>query len=445
MKVLVVGKGGREHAIVQKLHSDGGAEIFAAPGNAGMATQATLVDIADDDVVGLADFAQGAGIDLTIVGPESALVAGLVDEFTARGLKAYGPTKATAQLEGSKAFAKQLMTKYGIPTAAYVEFTSLPDALTYLEQQYQSHSERHPNAKNFQIVIKADGLAAGKGVIIAQNLAEAKQAVTDMLSGNKFGDAGHRVVIEEFLDGEEFSLMSFAATDSTGGGAIAMPIVRDYKRAFNGDEGPNTGGMGAHTPNPLITDDDRHEALATVVAPILSALQAEGYPYNGVLYAGLIKTADGIKVIEFNVRFGDPETEIVLPMLQLPLTEFLLRLINDSQGTLQELEPYHDQLWSDEAGVGVVLAARGYPGDYAKGAVIGGLTRLATLPDVDVYHMGTACNSDGDIVTNGGRVLFVVGRAPTLSEARAKANLAARQVDCPDLFHRTDIAGKAVG
>lgn len=434
MKVLVVGKGGREHAIVKKLHDDEVTQIYAAPGNAGMAAEATLVNISDDDVMGLAAFAEDNQIDLTIVGPESALVAGLVDVFQARGLRAYGPTQAAAILEGSKAFAKQLMTKYGIPTAEYQEFTTLPEALAYLETQ------------NLPIVIKADGLAAGKGVIIAQTLAEAKQAVTDMLADNKFGAAGHRVVIEEFLDGEEFSLMSFAATHSDGsGGAIAMPIARDYKRAFDGDKGPNTGGMGAHTPNPLITDDDRHTALSTIVAPTLAAMQAEGIPFNGVLYAGLIKTPDGIKVIEFNVRFGDPETEIILANLQLPLAELLVRLLDNSLETMAELEPYHDQLWSDEAGVGVVLAAKGYPGDYEKGAVVFGLDKLATLPDIDVYHMGTALDDNGDIVTNGGRVLFVVGRAPTLAEARAKANLAARQVDCLDLFHRTDIASKAAG
>jgi len=431
VKVLVVGKGGREHAVVKKLHADGVSQIYAAPGNAGMVGEATLVDIADDDVRGLAAFAEDNQIDLTIVGPESALVAGLVDAFQARGLKAYGPTQAAAQLEGSKAFAKQLMTKYGIPTAAYAEFTALPDALTYLD------------TAQMPIVIKADGLAAGKGVIIAQTLAEAQQAVTDMLAGNKFGDAGHQVVIEEFLAGEEFSLMSFAATYPDGsGGAIAMPIVRDYKRAFTGDTGPNTGGMGAHTPNPLITDDDRHFALQTVVAPILNAMQAEGVPFNGVLYAGLIKTDDGIKVIEFNVRFGDPETEIVLSQFQLPLAEFMLRLLDDAAATMQELEPFHDQLWSPDAGVGVVLAADGYPESYAKGAIIRGLPHLDNLPDVDVFHMGTAFGAGGEIVINGGRVLFVVGRAPTLNEARDKAYQAVGQIACPALFHRTDIAAK---
>lgn len=416
MKVLVIGKGGREHAIVKKLARDGVERVFCAPGNAGIAADATLVDISDDDVAALADFAEREGIDLTIVGPESALVAGVVDEFSARGLRVFGPTQAAAQLEGSKAFAKQLMAKYDIPTAAYAEFTSAPEAIEYLRHQ------------PLPIVIKADGLAAGKGVVIAQTLAEAEQAVTEMLEGGRFGEAGHRVVIEEFLDGEEFSLLSFVGNDRY----VPMPIARDYKRAFDGDKGPNTGGMGAHSPNPLITANDRDEALRKIVEPTISAMSAEGLPFTGILYAGLVKTSEGVKVIEFNVRFGDPETEVVLPLLETPLTEVIDSLTSHESSAAVS--------WSPDATVGVVLAARGYPGDYPKGAVIDG---LEMLDDVDVYHMGTA-EHDGRIVSNGGRVLFLVGRGETLTGAREKAYRAVAQIDCPELFHRSDIAASHV-
>ena len=419
MKVLVVGRGGREHAIVKKLKRDGVVEVFAAPGNAGMAGEAQLVDISDEDVAGLADFAQANQINLTIVGPEVALMAGLVDELQARGLTVFGPVQAGAILEGSKAFAKQLMTNYGIPTAAYAEFTTLPDALGYLAT--------HP----MPVVIKADGLAAGKGVIIAADLAEAEAAVTDMLAGNKFGEAGHRVVIEEFLAGEEFSLLSFVSDQVY----YPMPIARDYKRAFDGDRGPNTGGMGAHSPNPLITAADRIEALTTIVEPTLAALAAEGIPFTGVLYAGLIKTSNGIKVIEFNVRFGDPETEVILPLLETSLIDLIQFL------TTKKHEDFVSPKWANEATVGVVLATKGYPGDYPKGAPIHGLSNLAAAPDIDVYHMGTK-SQNGEIVTNGGRVLFIVGKAPTLAEARDKAYRAVSEIDSPALFHRTDIAAQ---
>ena len=498
MKVLVVGRGGREHAVVKKLARDGVAEIFAAPGNAGMVGAAKLVDISEEDIAAMANFAESSGIDLTIVGPESALVAGIADEFNKRGLKIFGPEKAGAELEGSKAFAKALMRDANIPTAAYQEFTSLPEALAYLEHQ------------SLPIVIKADGLAAGKGVIIAQTLAEAKEAVTSMLEGNQFGEAGHRVVIEDFLEGEEFSLLSFVS----GQNYIPMPIARDYKRAFDNDAGPNTGGMGAHSPNPLITEADREEALTKVVEPTLAALADKGVPFTGVLYAGLIKTANGVKVIEFNVRFGDPETEAVLPLLETPLVELVTRL-TDSQSPLRDpaipvvsrrasgaphsrdprdivgdniagWEPTGPQddgkddatptpsscaedaaaaaagvagshkakcvangdvtddlgvKWADAATVGVVLASIGYPGDYPKGAHIHGLEALESEPDIDVYHMGTKAE-DGQIVTNGGRVLFVVGQGKTLAEARDKSYAALEKIDCPELFHRKDIAAK---
>jgi phosphoribosylamine--glycine ligase len=414
MRVLVIGRGGREHAIVAKLARDGVEQIFCAPGNVGM-TQATCVAINDDDVSALADFASGNQIDLTIVGPESSLVAGVVDEFQKRGLAIFGPNRATAQLEGSKAFAKALMAKYGIPTAAYQEFTELDAALEYLRTQ------------GFPIVIKADGLAAGKGVVIPQSLPEAEEAVTGMLSGSAFGEAGRRVVIEEFLDGEEFSLMAFA----DGQSFAPMPVARDYKRAFDGDQGLNTGGMGANSPHPLIDANDYAAALQLVIAPTLAALDSEGIPFTGVLYAGLIKTKAGIKVIEFNVRFGDPETEVVLPRLETPLTEVIEQLATaDLPGELTTIA------WSPNATVGVVLAAAGYPGEPVKGAAIHGLDQLT---GVEVLHMGTA-SENGEVVTAGGRVLCVVGQGENLAAARENVYRQVEQISCPELFFRSDIA-----
>ena len=414
MKILVIGRGGREHAIVKKFKRDGVAEIFCAPGNPGM-VEAVLVNIEETSATELADWAVANTIDLTIVGPEMALMAGVVDEFEARGLKAFGPKKAAAYIEGSKAFAKRLMAKYNIPTAAYGEFnnTQVEEALAFLEEQAMP------------IVIKADGLAAGKGVVISENLADAKATVIDMLVDASFGEASASVVIEEFLDGEEFSLMSFVAGDKF----YPMPIARDYKRAYDNDEGLNTGGMGAHSPHPLITDEDYQIALEKVVKPTVDAMISEGTPFTGILYAGLIKTAAGPKVIEFNARFGDPETEVVLPLLETDLATALLELLAGNEVKMN---------WTNEQTVGVVLAAKGYPGDYAKGVPI---RALDTLQDVDIYHMGTSY-VDGEFVTNGGRVLFVVASGSDLSNAREKVYAEIKKIDCDDLFYRSDIAGK---
>ena len=411
MKVLVVGRGGREHAIVKKLSQDTRiVEVFAAPGNDGM-VEATLVKIDETDVVKLAEFAEFEQIDLTVVGPESALMAGVIDEFQTRGLKAFGPNQNAALIEGSKAFAKQIMSKYDIPTATYGEFTDVEEAIKYL------------NSQKMPIVIKADGLAAGKGVVICQTLEEAASTVTEMMVDRSFGDASSKVVIEEFLDGEEFSLMSFVS------GEIYKPmlIARDYKRAYDNDEGLNTGGMGAHSPHPKVTDADYEVALRTVVEPTVKALVVEGIPFTGILYAGLIQTAEGPKVIEFNARFGDPETEVILPLLETELADIMLGLLDGQDVELK---------WSQDATVGVVLASSGYPLSYENGAVIEGLDELQ---GVDTYHMGTKF-VDSKYTTNGGRVLFVVGRAANLPDACTKVYKEIEKIKCDNLFYRQDIA-----
>jgi len=414
MKVLVIGRGGREHAVVKKFKRDGVCEVFCAPGNPGM-VEATLVDIEETQVAELAIWVKENKIDLTVVGPEMALMAGVVDAFEAEGLKVFGPNKAAAYIEGSKAFAKRLMAKYNIPTAEYGEFNNkqVEEALVFLE------------AQSVPIVIKADGLAAGKGVVICQTLEEARATVNDMLVNASFGEASASVVIEEFLDGEEFSLMSFVAGDKF----YPMPIARDYKRAYDNDEGLNTGGMGAHSPHPLITDEDYQIAIEKIVKPTVGAMIAEGIPFTGILYAGLIKTADGLKVIEFNARFGDPETEVVLPLLETKLSTVLLDLLAGEDVELK---------WRSEQTVGVVLAAKGYPMDFEKGEPIGAFD---TLEDVDVYHMGTGM-VDGEFVINGGRVLFVVASGADLVEAREKVYTEIGKIEWDGLFYRTDIAGK---
>jgi len=411
MKVLVIGRGGREHAIIKKLKRDQEAtEIFCAPGNSGM-VEAKLVDIEETDVLELVRFAKIEAIDLTIVGPEMALMAGVANQFQAAGLKVFGPTKEAALIEGSKAFAKELMNRYSIPTAAYGEFTQIEEALAYLETQAMP------------IVIKADGLAAGKGVVICQTLEEAQETVTEMLVDRMFADASAKIIIEEFLEGEEFSLMAFVSNNAY----VPMPIARDYKRAYDNDQGLNTGGMGSHSPHPAITDADYEEAIKIVIEPMTQGMIKDDIPFTGILYAGLIKTKAGIKVIEFNARFGDPETEVLLPRLETKLTDIILGLL--------EQKPVECQ-WSTLETVGVVLAAKGYPLAYDKGAIIKG---LETLQDVDVYHMGTQL-VEADYTINGGRVLFVVGSGTNLEAARQKVYKEIQKIYCEELFYRTDIA-----
>ncbi|MGL4374422.1 MAG: phosphoribosylamine--glycine ligase, partial [Turicibacter sp.] len=359
----------------------------------------------------LTAFAQSENIDLTIVGPEMGLMAGVVNEFEKLGLRVFGPSKEAALIEGSKAFAKQMMTKYQIPTAGYGEFTELEPAVNYLKTQ------------SMPIVIKADGLAAGKGVVICQTEEEAIETLEAMLLHRQFEEASSKVVIEEFLVGEEFSLMAFVSNELYK----SMPVARDYKRAFDNDEGLNTGGMGNHSPHPLITEEDYQEAIRLVIEPMTKAMIAEGIPFTGILYAGLMKTEKGIQVIEFNARFGDPETEVLLPRLETKLTDIIFALLDG-----RDIEC----VWSEQPTVGVVLAAKGYPQDYKKGAVIAGLDQLE---NVDVCHMGTKL-IDGNYTTNGGRVLFVVGSGENLEAARENVYREIKKIQCDDLFYRTDIA-----
>ena len=413
MKVLVVGSGGREHAIVEAIsRSPKASKIYAAPGNAGIAALAECVAIKDTDVEKLLEFAKANEIDLTVVGPEASLAVGIVDRFREEGLKIFGPTKAAAQLEASKDFAKRLMFKYDVPTAGYETFTDFDAALAYVKKG------------TLPTVLKYDGLAAGKGVVIATTMEEAEATLRDMLLDTKFGEG--RVVIEEFLTGEEFSLMCFVA----GNKICAMPVAQDHKRAYDNDEGPNTGGMGAYTELPFVTEEDHAFAMEKIMQRVADAMVEEGTPFTGVLYGGLMKTPNGIKVIEFNARFGDPETEVVLPRLQSDAIDVFMAGASNEQPRAE---------WSEGATLGIVLASKGYPGDYAKGYAIRG---MENVKESKIYHMGTAMK-DGELVTNGGRVMIVVAEAPTLREAQQKAEADVARIECDNLFHRTDIGAKA--
>ena len=412
MKVLVIGSGGRCHAIVEALsRSEKNPKIYAAPGNAGIAALAECVAIKDTDVEGLLGFAQREAVDLTVVGPEAALAVGVVDAFRAAGLKIFGPTKAAAEIEASKDFAKRLMFKYDVPTAAYATFTDFEEAMAYVRKG------------SLPTVLKYDGLAAGKGVVIATTMEEAEATLRDMLLDTKFGEG--RVVIEEFLTGEEFSLMCFVA----GNKVCPMPVAQDHKRAYDNDEGPNTGGMGAYTELPFVTEEDHAYAMEKIMQRVADAMVAEGTPFTGVLYGGLMKTPQGIKVIEFNARFGDPETEVVLPRLKSDAIDVFMAVAQNEAPVVE---------WSDEATLGIVLASKGYPGSYDKGFVIEGTECVESK----VYHMGTALK-DGELVTAGGRVMIVVASAPTLQEAQMKAREDIAKIKCDNLFHRTDIGNKA--
>ena len=423
MNILIIGNGGREHALAWKAAQSPLADaVFVAPGNAGTAREPALqnVDISATDIDALLAFARKENIGLTIVGPEAPLVIGVVDAFRNAGLNIFGPSEVAAQLEGSKAFTKDFLDRHQIPTAEYQNFTDIEPALAYLRE------------KGAPIVIKADGLAAGKGVIVAMTLQEAEDAVQDMLAGNAFGDAGHRIVIEEFLDGEEASFIVM----SDGVNVLPMATSQDHKRVGDGDTGPNTGGMGAYSPAPVVTDEIHQRVMDQVIWPTIRGMAAEGNVYTGFLYAGLmIDNAGQPKVIEFNCRFGDPETQPIMMRMQSDLVELCLAAC---EGRLDEQE----SRWDPRPALGVVLAAGGYPSDYRKGDVIHGLEAAAEL-DGKVFHAGTTLQGE-EVVTNGGRVLCVTGLGSDVAAAQKQAYQLADAISWEGMFCRKDIGYRAI-
>ncbi len=422
MNILIIGSGGREHALAWKAAQSPLADkVFVAPGNAGTAGEAGIenIDIASDDRDALKTFALGNDIGLTIVGPEAPLVAGIVDDFTAAGLKCFGPSRRAARLEGSKAFSKDFMARHQIPTADYGNFTDLDEALGYLRQA------------SYPIVIKADGLAAGKGVIIADDNRIAESTVRDMLAGNTFGDAGHRVVIEAFLRGEEASFIVMA----DGNNILAMASSQDHKAALDGDKGPNTGGMGAYSPAPAVTPEIHEKIMQQVIQPTVDGMRADGIPYTGFLYAGIMIDADGaIKVLEYNCRFGDPETQPIMMRLHSDLVTHCLAAL---EGELDE----EQAIWDERAALGVVLAASGYPGQYPGGDVISGLD--AGDSDQKIFHAGTA-DLDANVVTAGGRVLCATALGISVTEAQQRAYELVKQISWHGMSYRTDIGYRAI-
>ncbi|RXZ00748.1 phosphoribosylamine--glycine ligase [Fictibacillus sp. S7] len=417
MNVLVVGKGGREHAIVWRFaNSPSVTKVYAAPGNPGMADVAECVNIEESDHEGLIAFAKENDIALTFVGAEVPLLNGIVNDFQQEGLSIFGPSKEAALIEGSKSFAKDLMDKHGIPTAKSKTFTSYEEARTYLKEQ------------GAPIVLKADGLAAGKGVIVAMTEEEAEKGLDEMLNQARFGEASASVVMEEYLEGEEFSFMAFVNEENV----YPMVIAQDHKRAFTGDKGPNTGGMGAYSPVPQIPQTVVEEARKTVLDPAAQAMVKEGRSFTGILYAGLMLTADGPKVIEFNARFGDPETQVVLPRLQGDFAQILLGILRKEEVELN---------WSDEAVIGVVLASGGYPDQYEKGIAINGIENLdeSTL----LFHAGTKLAGD-QLVTDGGRILLAAVKGTDLASAQENVYTEMQKISCSQSFYRTDIGSKAI-
>jgi phosphoribosylamine--glycine ligase len=421
MKVLVVGSGGREHVLVWKLaQSKKVSEIFCAPGNAGISEMATNIDISASDIEGLANFAQKENIDLTVVGPEVSLTLGIVDSFQAKGLRIFGPDQKAAILEGSKVFTKDLMGKYGIPSGTYKVFTDRGEALSYLDEI------------EAPIVVKADGLAAGKGVIIAETINEAKKAVDQIMEEKAFGDAGSQVVIEEFLVGEEASFIAF--TD--GKTVLPLPTSQDHKAVFDGDKGPNTGGMGAYSPAPVVTEAMHRQVMEQVMYPTIKAMEAEGRPYKGMLYAGLMIHEGKIKVLEFNCRFGDPEAQPLLMRLNTDLVDIFEAVIDERLDEITlDIDP--------RSTICVVMASGGYPGSYEKGKVITGLDAAAGEKDVFVFHAGTALQ-DGNIVNAGGRILGITSLGETLQDAIDKAYTAVKMIQWDDCYFRKDIGQKAL-
>ena len=423
MRILVVGSGGREHALCWSIAASPLCDkLLCAPGNAGIAAEAECVPINADDVPALVDFARNEGIDFVVVGPEGPLCAGLVDRLDEIGIKAFGPSAAAAQLEGSKGFMKDLCAKYDIPTAAYGRFSDAEVAKAYIREQ------------GAPIVVKADGLAAGKGVTVAQSVDEALAAVDDALLGGRFGAAGAEVVIEEFMAGEEVSV--FAICD--GSHVLMLDSAQDHKAVFDGDKGPNTGGMGAYSPAPIMDDALAEAALKTIIEPTVAAMQAEGCAYKGVLYAGLMVMDSGPKLLEYNVRFGDPECQVLLTRL---MSDVLPALIASADGVLDSF----DLRWYDEAALTVVMASEGYPGDYEKGTEIKGIDTAMDADDaVTVFHAGTGRDEIGKLLATGGRVLNVTARGASVKEAQTRAYAAVDRIDWPKGFCRRDIGWRAV-
>ncbi len=423
MKVLVIGGGGREHALAWKAAQSPRVEkVYVAPGNAGTAHEPGVENLAvgAEDVAGLVNAARELAIDLTIVGPEAPLVAGVVDAFEAAGLACFGPRRDAARLEGSKAFTKEFLARHRIPTAEYQVFTETAPAIAYIRE------------KGAPIVVKADGLAAGKGVIVAENEEQAIAAVEEMLEANRFGDAGSRVVVEEFLRGEEASFIVMA----DGRHILPLATSQDHKARDDGDRGPNTGGMGAYSPAPVVTDEVYQRIMERVIRPTIEGLAADGLPYTGFLYAGLMIDGEGNpKVLEYNCRFGDPETQPILMRMRSDLVELCLTAL---EGHLEIVEPQ----WDSRAALGVVMAAGGYPGSYRKGDVITGLPE--ETPDLKVFHAGTALDDQGRPVTAGGRVLCVTALGDTVAEAQARAYQAVKQIHWEGAYYRTDIGHRAI-
>ena len=418
MKVLIVGRGGREHALCWKVkQSPLVSEVFAAPGNDGMEDVAARVPILESEQEALVQFARENEIGLTIIGPEAALLEGLADRFREAGLTVFGPSRAAAEIEGSKAFAKGLMKKYNIPTAEYAVFEDYAEARAYLQE------------KGAPIVVKADGLASGKGVVVAQTISEAEEALREMLLERRFGEASAKVVLEEFMDGEELSLMALVH------GEIVIPLepAQDHKRAYDGDRGPNTGGMGAYSPVPHIPTEAIEQAVETILKPCARALVQEGRPFTGVLYAGLMITKEGPKVVEFNARFGDPETQVVLPRMESDLVQAIMQLLDGKPTRL---------VWSKEAVLGVVAASKGYPEKYEVGAVIRGLDQVS--PDVLVFHAGTMKNGQRDFETKGGRAFLLAATGGDICTAQERAYSELAKVSCSGIFYRGDIGSRAL-
>ena len=419
MKLLVVGSGGREHAIAKKLlESQGVEQVFVAPGNDGMTLDGLdLVNIGISEHSKLIEFAKENDVACSFIGPDDALAAGIVDDFNQAGLKAFGPSRLAAELEWSKDFAKEIMVKYGVPTAAYGTFSDFEEAKVYIEKQ------------GAPIVVKADGLALGKGVVVAETVEQAVEAAHDMLLDNKFGDSGARVVIEEFLDGEEFSLFAFVNGDKF----YILPTAQDHKRAYDGDKGPNTGGMGAYAPVPHLPQSVVDQSVETIIKPVLKGMIAEGRPYLGVLYAGLILTADGPKVIEFNSRFGDPETQIILPRLTSDFAQNITDILDKKEPAIT---------WLDEGvTLGVVVASEGYPLDYEKGLPL----PEKTEGDIITYYAGAKfAENSRALLSNGGRVYMLVTTADTVSAAQERIYDQLKKQDTTGLFYRTDIGSKAL-